>query len=161
MFRYFPAKPRENSMKTTIASFSTSLRTRVLRISPYITTTICLLFGVLLFIGLPPADVLLAQNEMNADTASIMRGRRIFEKRCVMCHGSTGKGDGIRAMALTVRPANLSTSKLSDAEKALIIEKGGAAVGRSPLMPVWGNEFSRKEIQDLVKYLRAINILRK
>ncbi|MEQ9365801.1 MAG: cytochrome c [Leptospirales bacterium] len=102
-----------------------------------------------------------AQSQMESDTAAIMRGRRIYEKRCVMCHGLTGKGDGIRAMSLDVRPANLSMSRLSDAEQERIIEKGGAAVGRSPLMPVWGSEFSRKEIKDLVKYLRAINIARK
>ncbi|MCR9145013.1 MAG: cytochrome c [bacterium] len=107
------------------------------------------------------SGALFAQTKQENDTAAIMRGRRIFEKRCVMCHGVTGKGDGIRAMSLPVRPANLSTSKMSDAEKARIIEKGGAAVGRSPLMPVWGNEFSKKEIGDLVKYLRAINIARK
>lgn len=111
--------------------------------------------------ALPENGGLFAQSAEENETAAIMRGRRIFEKRCVMCHGATGKGDGIRAMSLAVRPANLSVSKLSEAEQARIIEKGGAAVGRSPLMPVWGNEFSRKEIQNLVKYLQAINITRK
>ena len=108
----------------------------------------------------PNDSGLFAQSAEENKTAAIMRGRRIFEKRCVMCHGATGKGDGIRAMSLAVRPANLSISKMSEAEQARIIERGGAAVGRSPLMPVWGSEFSRTEIQNLVKYLQAINITR-
>jgi mono/diheme cytochrome c family protein len=65
--------------------------------------------------------------------------RDIFAQRCSTCHGTTGKGDGPAAANLTPKPRNYTDSAwqagVSDAHIREIIVKGGAAVGKSQLMP--------------------------
>jgi len=36
------------------------------------------------------------------------RGKRIYEKHCLVCHGPTGRGDGPAARALNPRPADFT-----------------------------------------------------
>ncbi len=38
----------------------------------------------------------------------IEAGRRQFSEKCAVCHGLGGKGDGVMAATLTVRPADLT-----------------------------------------------------
>jgi len=84
------------------------------------------------------------------------RGRSVFAANCVMCHGDSGKGDGRAAKLYNPRPSDLTASSKTDLYKTTIIRKGGAYVGRSMVMPAWGNELSEAQIQDVVAYLRAI-----
>lgn len=84
------------------------------------------------------------------------RGRSVFAAHCVMCHGELGKGDGRVAKLYNPRPSDLTASVRTDRYKTTIIRKGGAYVGRSVVMPAWGDELSEAEIQDLVAYLRAL-----
>jgi mono/diheme cytochrome c family protein len=64
---------------------------------------------------------------------------QIFATRCVTCHGATGKGDGAAAAALNPKPRDYSDAKwqaeTTDELIAKAIREGGAAVGKSPLMP--------------------------
>ena len=84
---------------------------------------------------------------------SVKRGRHLFLSRCVMCHGTYGRGDGRVAAALSPKPANLTVTQLSNAELKSIITKGGAKSGRSPQMPEWGLELLEFEIDSLVAYI--------
>jgi cytochrome c oxidase cbb3-type subunit 3 len=84
------------------------------------------------------------------------RGRSVFAAHCVMCHGELGKGDGRVAKLYNPRPSDLTASSRTDLYKTTIIRKGGAYVGRSVVMPAWGDELSEAEIQDLVAYLRVL-----
>ncbi|MCB9556438.1 MAG: c-type cytochrome [Deltaproteobacteria bacterium] len=69
----------------------------------------------------------------------MVEGKKLFEQRCVTCHGAGGKGDGPGAVALNPKPRNYTDKKwqasVSDAQLAQTIVQGGAAVGKSPLMP--------------------------
>jgi mono/diheme cytochrome c family protein len=85
-----------------------------------------------------------------------MRGRAVFESHCVTCHGAAGKGDGRVARLYNPKPSDLTASTQSDSYKSDIIRKGGASLGRSPVMPAWGGELSDAEIGDLLAYLRRI-----
>ncbi len=38
----------------------------------------------------------------------------------------------------------------------VILSMGGAAMGRAPVMSVWGEQLSTQEINDVVAYLRTI-----
>lgn len=62
-----------------------------------------------------------------------------FSSLCVSCHGVDGKADGPTAQALSPRPRAFTEAawqlSVSDQAIAEIIVKGGAAVGKSPLMP--------------------------
>lgn len=68
-----------------------------------------------------------------------MTARNLFKARCVVCHGESGKGDGPAAAALNPKPRDYTDpewqkSVTDDQLKKTILE-GGAAVGKSPIMP--------------------------
>jgi mono/diheme cytochrome c family protein len=92
-------------------------------------------------------------------------GKITFTHYCETCHGESGAGDGFNAFNLDPHPRDLSDSqfqkKKSDAELADAIQRGGAGVGLSALMPPWGHTLSARQIDELVLYLRTLPTLRK
>jgi mono/diheme cytochrome c family protein len=88
--------------------------------------------------------------------AAVIRGSIAYRTYCVLCHGSTGKGDGRAAKMYTPRPANLTVSPFPDKYKEMIIRGGGPAVGRSSFMPPWGDELTDEQITDLISFLREL-----
>lgn len=68
-----------------------------------------------------------------------VRAKKIFDERCVTCHGATGLGDGPGAAALSPKPRNYSDQEwqksITDEQLAAVIVKGGAATGKSLVMP--------------------------
>ncbi len=87
------------------------------------------------------------------------KGKDIYAKSCAACHGPEGKGDGAAASAMNPKPTNLadkaSMSKLDDAAMTKVIAKGGAATGKSPLMPAFG-QLKDQEVKDIVAYIRSL-----
>ncbi len=51
------------------------------------------------------------RNKFELTEENFARGRDIYAKRCLTCHGCAGKGDGPYAMINNARPANLRDSK--------------------------------------------------
>ncbi|MDL2717949.1 MAG: cytochrome c [Acidobacteriota bacterium] len=92
-------------------------------------------------------------------------GKVTFTHYCQTCHGESGAGDGFNAFNLDPHPRDLSDpqfqKKKSDAELADAIQRGGAGVGLSALMPPWGHTLSARQIDELVLYLRTLPALRK
>lgn len=74
-----------------------------------------------------------------AAPADMDAAKKLFDERCSVCHGKTGKGDGPGAAALKPPPRNLSLpdwqKSVTDDHIRKIILSGGIAVGKSPLMP--------------------------
>ena len=87
-----------------------------------------------------------------------VRGAIVYRTYCVLCHGAKADGKGRAARHYSPPPADLTTSQASDAYKELIVRKGGAAVGRSQYMPPWEQELTTEQIEDVVHYLRVINV---
>lgn len=89
-----------------------------------------------------------------------LRGKAKYDALCVICHGSSGKGDGPTARSLNPRPRDFSGAKymagLSDAYLRDVILKGGSAVGKSPLMPPWSGQLSEADIVNVIAYLRSL-----
>jgi len=87
-------------------------------------------------------------------------GKKIYATYCVTCHGERGKGDGVAAQSLPVRPADHTNgavmNQLSDKFLLDIIVKGGGSVGKSSFMPAWGSSLNDRQIRDIVAYLRTI-----
>ena len=86
---------------------------------------------------------------------------------CWTCHGQTGKGDGPAGKALNPAPRDFSVGDFkfdadkdgkagTDADLKLVITKGAAAFGGSPLMVGWG-ALSAKEIDDVIAYVRSLH----
>ena len=63
----------------------------------------------------------------------------IFKTRCSTCHGMEGKGNGPASITLNPKPRNYTDvawqKSVTDDHIREIIVKGGAAVGKSALMP--------------------------
>ena len=94
-----------------------------------------------------------------ADSAAA-RGHGDYTRYCAHCHGSRGGGDGPLARMLVPRPARhsdaVSMNVLSDDYLFRLLKEGGPAVGKSPLMGVWGGILSDQQIRDLIAFLRAL-----
>lgn len=84
-----------------------------------------------------------------------------FTTVCATCHGVGGKGDGPGAAALDPKPADFSDASFwasaDDAELIKVIREGGAAAGKSPLMPAWGALYSEAQAQAIVDYLKTLS----
>lgn len=87
-----------------------------------------------------------------------VRGAIVFKTYCVLCHGSRGDGQGRAAPNYSPPPADLTRSESTDEYRELIIRKGGSALGRSQFMPPWEQELTAEQIQDVVFYLKVINV---
>lgn len=92
---------------------------------------------------------------------SLNAGKKLFVHFCAPCHGLQGGGDGFNAEYLEKEPAELShekfQSKKTDRQIFRAIQKGGAGVRKSHLMPVFGNTLSEAEIWALVAYIRNLD----
>ena len=93
--------------------------------------------------------------------ADVAKGKAAFATYCASCHGNVGKGDGPAGTALNPKPKDLSNaeyaSKLTDQYMIDITKKGGAALGKSALMPPWGTALKDDDIKNVVEYIRSLS----
>lgn len=89
--------------------------------------------------GTPAATPAPAEPAAQPGAAATQAADQIFATRCFTCHGATGAGDGPGSAGLTPPPRNFHDAawqaSVSDEHITQIILYGGAAVGRSPMMP--------------------------
>ena len=107
------------------------------------------------------ADAVAAAPATPADAGAIPaaateEAEKIFNTRCVLCHGAGGKGDGQAAAALNPKPRNYTDkawqATVGDEEIEKAILGGGTAVGKSNLMPP-NPDLATKP--DVIRALRA------
>jgi mono/diheme cytochrome c family protein len=96
-----------------------------------------------------------------ASAQNVAEGKNLYTTYCTSCHGDQGKGDGVAARSLPVKPAdhtnNAVMSQLSDKYLIDIITKGGSAVNKSGFMPAWGSSLNPKQVADIVAYVRSLS----
>jgi len=85
-----------------------------------------------------------------------VRGEVVFKTNCILCHGIKADGKGRAAKLYDPPPADLTHSDKNDDYKESIIRYGGKAMGRSEVMPIWGEQLSNQEIKDVVFYLGTV-----
>ena len=87
------------------------------------------------------------------------RGEKVYRHYCQVCHGESGKGDGRNAPMLNPRPRDFSDAKFWQAivrdRDYNVIVQGGAASGKSVLMPAWGHTLTERQIRDVSVFIRA------
>lgn len=87
-------------------------------------------------------------------------GKQVFLTYCAGCHGETGQADGFNAYNLDPHPRDLSDpafqKKVTDADLADAIRRGGSGVGLSALMPPWGHTLDARQVDDVVLYIRTL-----
>ncbi|MBX3235966.1 MAG: cytochrome c [Nitrospiraceae bacterium] len=88
--------------------------------------------------------------------ADVLRGKTVFERNCLRCHGAGGWGDGPDAAGLKVRPADFhrfSSYLKSDEELQRTIEHG---IVFSP-MHAWQGQLTETDVQDVLAYIRLLS----
>lgn len=111
--------------------------------------------------GSTPAPTAAPAPETSAASApDVERGASLYALYCATCHGARGDGDGPAAQGLDPRPARHGDGSymngLSDDYLFEVIAKGGAAVGKSPLMAPWGGTLDDAQIRDVIAFIRTL-----
>jgi len=83
---------------------------------------------------------------------SLARGKALYEKDCLACHGSIGDGKGPAAATLTPPPSNFKMIQ-PDFEYILKVLRDGIP-GTS--MPVWKDQLSESDNAALAGYVRSL-----
>lgn len=114
------------------------------------------LIALLMACGAQAADM--AYFQKDTVEAAEYRGGIVYNNYCILCHGVKADGNGRAARMYDPKPADLVNSDKNDDYKRMIIRDGGAALGRSKFMPPWREELTDEQLNDVVTYLRAIQI---
>ena len=124
-----------------------------------------LLAAALLAAGAAGADAVPAETANHcAPTGNLRgdakRGAALHKERCAECHGLDGKAQVI-VLHMDTPPHDQTDAAymrtLPDAFLYLAVCRGGAAVGRSVVMPQWGDLLSDQDIRDLVAWIRTFS----
>ncbi len=105
-------------------------------------TTLASLDNAALVNPFPPTD------------ASIVRGRAVYERDCLICHGARGRGDGPMSVSLNPRPADFRVHMAAghtDAQLFDWITNGVQGTG----MPPFSAGLSTDERWDVINYIRT------
>lgn len=91
----------------------------------------------------------------HAAAGDARKGKTVYEKSCVLCHGPQGRGDGPVGKTVTPPAADFTSAaskKRTDAELLATIENG-----RPPTAMVgWKGQLSEAEIQDVLAYVKSL-----
>ena len=105
------------------------------------------------------ASILMPQ--FSASAADLQNGKTLFAQRCAMCHGELGAGDGPLAATMPEgqKPRNLAAGgnkfATDDAKLAELLQKGGAGVGLSVLMPPQP-DLKPDQVADLIAFVNSL-----
>jgi mono/diheme cytochrome c family protein len=88
------------------------------------------------------------------------QGKRIFYQQCVWCHADATPAGPSNRSNLTPVPPLLNDGAVLNAESdenmSNIVTLGGAAMGKSAMMPPYGRMLSAEEIRSVIAFTRAI-----
>lgn len=97
------------------------------------------------------------RRELSPEQATA-EAKAVYENRCATCHGEAGRGDGPAARALAVKPRDYTDAAwqaaTSDAQIRATIVGGGAAVGKSAVMPS-NKDLDPAVVDALVRQVRS------
>jgi cytochrome c553 len=97
------------------------------------------------------ADTL--RNPLICNITIAAKGKIIFDKNCVSCHGAKGKGDGVAGVALNPRPQDLTSEIVQKQTDGAIFWK--ITTGKSP-MASYKSTFTNEQRWQLVNYIRQL-----
>lgn len=107
----------------------------------------------MLAVGLTTLFVMQSGLVHAADAAA---GKAAFDKNCAMCHGATGHSDTPAAAKLVPKPAPLAGTATPDNVLKDTILKGGAAVGKSPLMVPFASKLSDADVDNIIAFIHTL-----
>ena len=127
----------------------------------YLIVLICLLFASSYIFAQtkgakwePPKSVDNLKNPLTPDAGALKEAKAMYTTYCTPCHGDKGKGDGVAAAGLSVKPADHSSVVVQNqTDGALFWEM---SEGHNP-MPSYKQSFSEKQRWQLVNYIRTLS----
>jgi cytochrome c553 len=96
-----------------------------------------------------------------ADAEAVAEANKVWNERCVTCHGTDGGGTGPGAAALAVKPRSFKDptwqASVDDARLKKVMVEGGASVGLDPAMAPNPDLKDKPAVQEqLVKKIRKM-----
>ncbi len=111
--------------------------------------------GLILGLVAEQAPAVESRAQVNAvRNKPVVRGAIVYKYYCQLCHGE--RGDGAARAAKNYGENLLRIKAGSRQYYEDIIRKGGEAIGKSPFMPVWQDELSEEQINDVIAYLSVV-----
>jgi mono/diheme cytochrome c family protein len=95
--------------------------------------------SVLMIASLAVPAMLLAQDY----PPDLSRGKAVYERHCLSCHGTSGRGDGPAAASLRVAPANF--------------QRFGSFLKSDEELHSWRGELTDEEMSDVLAYVRFLS----
>jgi cytochrome c len=105
--------------------------------------------------------VLLTACDKGGDTDAAAEANKVWNERCVTCHGADGSGNGPGAAALVVKPRSFKDpawqSSVDNERIKKVIVEGGASVGLNEAMAPNPDLKDKTAVQDeLVRKVRSL-----
>jgi copper transport protein len=95
-------------------------------------------------------------NPFLPDETSLQIGRDLFDKNCLACHGERGRGDGLAAASLSIKPPDYGSGHLdihTDGDIFYWIQNG---ISEGSPMPAFKDRLTDDEIWHAVNYVRRL-----
>ena len=99
----------------------------------------------------PPSAARTA-NPVPITPSSVKAGMKVFNNNCTSCHGPSGRGDGLLAGSLPIKPANLNGADIWSQTDGSLFWK--ISTGRAP-MPNWDPSLEEEDRWNVINYMRT------
>jgi len=99
--------------------------------------------------------LLLTGPHLGAAAGDPAKGKALYEKHCVACHGPQGKGDGPAGKVITPPAADFTSAaskKKSEADLLQTVENGRPGTAMAP----WKTQLSQPELNDVIGYVLTL-----
>lgn len=93
------------------------------------------------------------KNPVEANEASLAKGKTVWAKECASCHGDKGKGDGPAVKDLEKKPGDLTIAKVLDQTDGALFWK--ITEGRKP-MATYEKTLSEEDRWHVINYMRTL-----
>jgi putative copper export protein len=115
---------------------------------------VALVFGIADLASAQP-PLLQRINPIQASAESIAKGQGIFSESCMICHGTTGKGDGPSGVTLNPRPPDLQLHMFpgvhTDGQLFDWVTNGFP----NTAMPAFGKDYSEEDRWHVINFIRT------
>jgi mono/diheme cytochrome c family protein len=100
-----------------------------------------------------PGEYKIMTNPLTADSVIIQTGKLAYDKKCALCHGKTGLGDGPRGKMSKTFPGDFSSEAFQSYTDGEIFYQ--TKIGRGE-MPAFEKRSTDAEIWSMVLYMRTM-----
>lgn len=98
------------------------------------------------------------KNPLKDNKNATAKGKKIFSQMCIVCHGVTGKGNGVAGVSLDPRPANFLSIDVRNETDGAIFWK--LTEGKPP-MAAYKDLLTDDQRWELVNYIRHLEATNK